>query len=261
MSWPALPARERDIVELVRSTGHVAIDTLAQRFSVTPQTIRRSVNQLCELGLLRRVHGGVDVPGGHGNLPYQRRQVLNLAAKQRIASAVAAFIPDGASVSIGLGTTPEQVALALRGHQGLKVLTNSVNVINALAGAPLASLAIAGGTLRRSDLDIVGSAAVAFFSAFKTDYAVFGVGGIDRDGSLLDFHPDEVAARQAMAANSRCTVLVADASKFGRNAVARGGRLGDMDHLFTEHALPGDYAEALGCGDTTVHLAATEGTR
>ena len=48
--------RTRAIVELVRTDGFQAIDTLALQFGVTPQTIRRDVNLLCDRGLLRRRH-------------------------------------------------------------------------------------------------------------------------------------------------------------------------------------------------------------
>lgn len=255
MIWPCLDAREREILEQVRRSGFVGIDELAQRFDVTPQTIRRCVNQLSEQGLLRRVHGGVDLPSPAGNLPYQRRQILNLEAKRRIASAVAAFIPAGASVSLGIGTTPEQVAFALRHHTQLRVITNSLNVANAVAGCPGIELTIAGGTLRTSDLDVVGSAAVNCFAAYKTDFAVFGVGGIDRDGTLLDFDADEVSTRLAMATHCRSTLLVADVSKFGRRAVARGGRLTDADHLFIDAPVPADYLEALGEHRPVAHVA------
>ncbi|KAF7598947.1 MAG: DeoR family transcriptional regulator [Candidatus Dactylopiibacterium carminicum] len=255
MPQPLLDARAREILELVRRDGFVGIDELALRFEVTPQTIRRCVNPLCEHGLLRRVHGGVDLPAPTTNLPYQRRQILHLPAKRSIAAMVAAFIPDGASVSLGIGTTPEQVAVALRRHTRLRVITNSLNAANALAGQPGIELIIAGGTLRTNDLDVVGSAAANCFAAYKTDYAVFGVGGVDHDGTLLDFDTDEVTARLAMMRNCRSALLVADATKFGRGALARGGRLADADHLFTDTLPPAGYLDAIPERRPQLHVA------
>ena len=250
-----LDERQAAILELVRERGFAAIEVLADRFAVTPQTIRRAANRLCEQGLLRRVHGGVALPAAMQNLAYEGRQVLNLEAKQRIARAAARFIPDGASLFIGLGTTPEQVALALAGRRDLHVITNSLNVAAALARNPAIEITIAGGTLRPRDRDVIGEAAAIFFGRFKADFGVFGVGGIDEDGTLLDFHLGEVEARQAMHANCRTSVLVADGSKFGRNATARGGRLDEVDHLFTDIEVPRDYAELVAASGVALHVA------
>lgn len=248
-------SREQLILDLVRGQGLADIGALARQFGVTPQTIRRGVNRLSERGLLRRVHGGVTLPAAATNLPYETRQVQQLEGKRRIAAAVAAQIGDGASVAIGLGTTPHQVALALRGHRGLRVVTNSLRVVFALAGGEGLEIAVAGGFLRPADLDVVGEAAVQCFAGFKTDYAVFGVGGIDEDGTLLDFDPAEVAAREAMRLNCRQSLLVADASKFGRAAMARGGRLADMDHLFIDRLPSAPYLPLLNGTRPRVHVA------
>jgi predicted ArsR family transcriptional regulator len=41
--------RRRAIVEVVRRQGFAPIDALAQQFAVTPQTIRRDINELVHL--------------------------------------------------------------------------------------------------------------------------------------------------------------------------------------------------------------------
>ena len=128
--------RQAHILEIVRGEGFASIEHLATRFDVTQQTIRRVVNALCDQGLLRRIHGGVSLPVQNQNLAYGSRQGLNADAKQRIAQATARFIPDGASLMIGLGTTPEYVAQALSHRQDLRVITNNLNVAAAFAQNP-----------------------------------------------------------------------------------------------------------------------------
>ena len=53
-----LPPRQQQILELVRERGYVSIEEMATLFVVTPQTIRRDINQLADANLLRRYHGG-----------------------------------------------------------------------------------------------------------------------------------------------------------------------------------------------------------
>ena len=48
--------RQEKITQLVQSRGFVTIDFLAEEFGVTPQTIRRDINILSEMGLVRRYH-------------------------------------------------------------------------------------------------------------------------------------------------------------------------------------------------------------
>ncbi|MRK23326.1 DeoR/GlpR family DNA-binding transcription regulator [Pseudomonas sp. JG-B] len=230
-----LGPRQQDILDLTRERGYVSIDELAQAFGVTPQTIRRDINQLAEHGLLRRTHGGAASEGSSTqNTAYAMRAGQNRDEKQRIADAVAEYIPDHASLFINIGTTTEAIARALMGHKGLKVITNNLHVAAQLADKPDFEVLVAGGTVR-SDGGIVGQAAVDFIQQFKVDYALVGISGIDEDGSLLDFDYQEVRVSQAIIENARQVFLAADSSKFGRNAVVRLGALSLVDRLFTDH--------------------------
>ena len=128
--------RQNHILSLVRRHGFVSIEALAQQLEVTPQTIRRDINELCEDARLQRYHGGAGLPSSVENLSYSTRQVLCLEEKKRIAREVARHIPDHASLFINIGTTTEEVAKALLDHAGLRVITNNLNVANIMSGNP-----------------------------------------------------------------------------------------------------------------------------
>ena len=123
-----LTPRQADIVTLAKSEGRVSVEALADRFNVTPQTIRKDLNDLCERGVLQRYHGGAVLASGIANFGYEARRSLATEEKRRIGLRAAALIPDNSSILINIGTTTEQVAVALRGKQGLLAITNNINV-------------------------------------------------------------------------------------------------------------------------------------
>ena len=241
----SLPPRQQSILERARERGYVSIDELAQAFAVTPQTIRRDINQLAEQGLLRRTHGGAASEASSiQNTAYAMRAGQMRDEKQRIAEAIAASIPDHASLFISIGTTTEAVARALLGHRHLKVITNNLHVAATLADKADFEVLVAGGSVR-SDGGVVGQAAADFIQQFKVDFAVVGISGIDEDGSLLDFDFQEVRVSQTIIDNARQVFLAVDSSKFGRNAVVRLGSLSLVDRVFTDHAPPAAIAQQL----------------
>ncbi|TKB11855.1 DeoR/GlpR family DNA-binding transcription regulator [Desulforhopalus sp. IMCC35007] len=234
-----LSERQSKILERARESGRVEVEELSSRFTVSPQTIRKDLNELCDKQLLQRVHGGAIVGSGIENVSYEARRMLAPAAKKAIAISAAALIPDNSSLLLNIGTTTEQVAHSLNNHRGLLVITNNINTIEIMKHFPNIELIIAGGQVRRSDGGIVGVAAVDFINQFKVDYAVIGVSAIDEDGALLDYDFREVRVAQAIIKNARHVILVADAMKFERSAPIRIGHISQITTLVTDKGLPG----------------------
>ncbi|MFE0758277.1 DeoR/GlpR family DNA-binding transcription regulator [Inquilinus sp. NPDC058860] len=248
-------ARQSQIVELVRQEGYVTVETLADRFQVTPQTIRRDISLLQDRALLRRFHGGVTAPGSVENFAYSTRQVLCLEEKRRIARLVARQVPDNASLFLNIGTTTEEVARALLGHRGLRVITNNINVANILYSNASCEVIVAGGVIRARDGGIVGEATLDFVRQFKVDVGIIGISGIDEDGTLLDYDYREVRVARAIIDNSRQVFLVADHTKFGRNAMVRLASIGEVHALFTDRVPPAPFREAIAATSCRIHVA------
>ncbi|MEE4355271.1 MAG: DeoR family transcriptional regulator [Desulfococcaceae bacterium] len=251
----AVLRRHEQIVKRVQEQGFVTIENLAAECDVTPQTIRRDINTLCDEGLVQRYHGGAGPTSSTENVAYSERKVLGLAEKQRIAHMLAAHIPDKASLFMNIGTTTEEVAKALLDHKGLRVITNNLNVAAILSRNTDFEIIIAGGLLRHRDCGIIGDAAIEFIRQFKVDYGIIGISGIDLDGTLLDFDFREVRAARAIIDNSRKVFLAADHSKFGRNAMVRLGAISEINALFTDRQPPPQLAEILSAADVKVYVA------
>jgi DeoR family glycerol-3-phosphate regulon repressor len=229
--------RQAEIIEIAARQGKVTVEGLAEHFSVTLQTIRRDLSELDEAGLLNRVHGGAMAASGTSNFAYEDRRAHQTEAKDRIARACAATIPNDCSVFLNIGTSTEAVAKQLMNHENLLVVTNNLNVANILSQSPKIEIFVTGGTLRKADNGLIGPLAVETIKNFKFDYAVIGCSALDLDGEVLDFDVQEVGVSQAIIARSRTTNLVADHSKFERSAPARICSLGDLNGFFTDRAL------------------------
>lgn len=250
-SMPLTP-RQSDIVSLARETGRVSVEDLAGQFGVTVQTIRRDLGELCDTGYLDRTHGGAAIPSGITNIAYEDRRRVNAVAKEAIGRATAALIHPGASLFLNIGTTTEAVARALRDVPNLMVVTNNLNVAQILGSHPSAEVIVTGGRLRRSDGGLVGDLAVQTLRQFKVDFGIIGTSAMDHQGELLDFDPDEVRVSQAILAQSRVSMLVADQGKFDRAAPVRITNLARMDHWVTDVMPPSPIQ--LDCKENHVRL-------
>ncbi len=247
-----LNPRHTQIVESAKVAGRVSVDELAVRFKVTPQTIRKDLNDLCRARILSRIHGGAIFPSGTENMEYEQRRLISESEKRDIGRAAAELIPDNASLFINIGTTTEAVSHALLQRAGLMVITNNINVANRLRVYPQFEVIIAGGVVRASDGGIVGEAAVDFMRQFSVDYAVIGVSAIDQTGALLDYDFREVKVARAIIENARHVILVADSTKTERTAPVRIAHLSQVGTVVTNHCKNEELRKICAENDVTL---------
>ena len=242
----SVKTRHNAMLDALRELGSTSLESLAERFGVTLQTVRRDAQQLAQSGQLVRFHGGVRLPiSTTQNIGYGQRQAMQAQAKARIAQAVAKQVPNHCSLILNIGTTTEAVAKALLAHQGLRVITNNLNVAATLADKADFDVVVTGGSVRSTDHGIVGETAVDFMRLFKADIAIIGISAIELDGSLRDFDYREVKVARAIIEHARSVWVVADHSKFGRQAMVHQARLDEVDAIFTDVQPGAAYVQLL----------------
>ncbi len=249
--------RHEEILVLLRRQGAVEVEDLATRFGVSTQTIRQDLRDLGRQGLLKRTHGGARRLASVNTRDYRERRLHRGPEKAAIGSLAASLIPNDCSLALNIGTTTEQVALALAEHEGLMVMSNNINIITQLSGRAGMDLVLVGGRVRQSDGAVVGDDAVEFISRYKVDYAVIGASSLDDDGAVLDFDAREVSVARAILKNARTRILVADASKFEVNAPVRICSVGEVDFFVTDSAPPERFVAAARRSGTRILMAET----
>ena len=151
-----------------------------------------------------------------------------------------------------------EVAKALLDHKGLRVITNNLNVATVLSKNESFEVIITGGVVRSRDRGITGEATIDFIQQFKIDFGVISVSGIDWDGTLLDFDYHEIRVGRAIIGISRKVFLVADHTKFGREAMVRLCNIEEVDALFTDRRPQPSMTRMLSEADVILHVAKEE---
>lgn len=238
--------RHEHILALVREQHFMTVEQLAEALDVTPQTIRRDIQELSETRQLKRYHGGASVGDISGSVAQGKRKHCQ-NEKNAIARLIAAHIPDNSSLFISIGTTMEAVAAELvKQRKNLRIITNNIYVASITSARTDYTVIITSGVVRPLDGGITGVATVDFINQFKVDYAVMSTHGVESDGSLLDYDYKEVSVMQAMMTNARVRYLGVDHSKFNSNALVRLGDIGSFDKVFTDRVPEAAMQKVLG---------------
>ncbi len=230
----SLSRRQRDILDWLHEVDQLSTEQLAGHFNVSSQTIRRDINDLDEQGLVKRVHGGLSLPTNQHNKSFLQRSNVQIERKRRIAQAAVGLMQDDATIFLGYGTTVAEFARALPPDRPLRVVTNNIDAVRALADKPGIETWVAGGKLRPADRDVMGSATLDFLRKFRAHFSICGVGAVSADGTLYEFQPDEAELTQVLLTHSHRRLLLADSSKFLREAPCRVATLEQVDHFFTD---------------------------
>lgn len=211
--------RELEIVDQLRLTGgSCRIRFLAERIGVSEQTVRRNIRTLEEHGVVRKVHGGVQLLDAQYEAPFQTRMNTQPQAKRQIAACVADMIRDGDSLFLDIGSTTAFVAKALQKHRELLVVTNSIAVAHTLISRNGNRVFFAGGELRSHDGGSFGKNVIDFIHQFNVQYAVLSVGAINADsGFMLHDMQEANVSREAMA-RAQITIVAGDSDKLGHRA-------------------------------------------
>jgi DeoR/GlpR family transcriptional regulator of sugar metabolism len=237
--------RER-ITELVRANGVVRVEELARRFGVSSVTIRNDLAALAERGVLLRDRGGA-IAQAHTTfgLAFDERAKIHREGKRRIGEAAAQFIEAGDTVILDAGTTVMELARCFPPVSPLTVVTNAWNVAAQVGALPGVHVLLAGGSLSRETMSTAGPWTEHELNDLVVDKVFLGASSLDPDRGIVGRTVEVSRVKAAMIRAARQVILLADASKWGRNAFVRVAEWSSVHILITDADVPPEAANAV----------------
>jgi DeoR family transcriptional regulator, fructose operon transcriptional repressor len=250
--------RQQAIADLLTQRGRLSVNELADRFTVTTETVRRDLTTLERAGIVRRVHGGA-IPAASLSvleIAVNERDLAQSDQKDRVAVAALDLLPPtGGSVLLDAGTTTARLAGLLPIDATFTIFTNAVPIAGRLAGRPNVDLHVLPGRVRRTTQAAVGEETVEAIRRLRTDVAFVGTNGLSVAHGLSTPDASEAAAKSAMLRSAQRVVVLADSSKIGHESTVRFGDLEQVDVLVTDEGLSADDRATLTAHDIEVVVA------
>lgn len=203
--------RRRNIVAEVNLQGEISVETLAAQFETSEVTIRKDLTELEKNGLLLRKFGGaVRIPA-----EFEADQLAS-PAKLAIGKLAANLIKDHNRILIDSGRTTAAMIPSLNDKEGLVVMTNSLNIANAiqnLENEP--TLLMTGGTWDPHSEAFQGRVAEQALRSYNFDQLFIGADGIDINLGTTTFN-ELYGLSKVMAEVSREVIVLVESDKLGR---------------------------------------------
>jgi DeoR/GlpR family transcriptional regulator of sugar metabolism len=255
--------RHNSILEELLHNGRVTVEDLSQQLHVNSSTIRRDLERLDRVKLLRRVHGGaIPLDSLSYNtyaydITFQENMHKQVEEKGRIALAAARLIEPGDTIALSPGTTTTYLARSIRQFQiqNLSVITNSVNIAMELAGLPGINLTLTGGILLSNFFALVGPLAEEGFNQMYVSKAFVGVTGLSPEYGLTGPNQLEALTHRVTLQRARRTYVLADHTKLGQVALHYVLPISAMHTLITDHHASPEFLARLRTLGSEVQVA------
>ncbi len=221
-------SRRAHIVEELSERGRSKVTELAKDFGVSTLTIRRDLDELAEKGMVRRLHGSVELIDPLGG-PISSSAVL---AKRSIAEEAATLVEDGDTIFINTSST----ALSVIEHvtaENVTIVTNNGKALQ-ITPPPGVTIILTGGEIRLPKWSMSGEFALSTVRHINAAKAILGCSGFSADRGLTTLVSHETSVNSLMLDHSDMHIIVADCTKIGTNSSFRYGRAEQVDVLVTD---------------------------
>lgn len=235
------------IIKIVRESKFVSINGLLKTTKSSLTTLRRDINYLSGKGKIKKTRGGItfvqEMDNKHDTFLYKEREKRFPNTKESIGIAAQEFINNEEIIFITNGTTTYHVAKNIDENKHVAVITNGLDIVDALKNNPNINVILLGGIVNYSYSSIVGPSIPRMLDEFNPSKVIMGAGGITEEKGITIYDYIYASYLQKAIEGIKDIIVVADHSKFGRNVLSHIISLDKIGTIVTDENIPTEFVE------------------
>jgi DeoR/GlpR family transcriptional regulator of sugar metabolism len=246
--------RQVKILEAITKKQRIEVLTLASMLEVSSVTIRKDLDFLEQMGLIRREHGFacIDFRNHEGS-----ELARNYGLKQRIAKAAAATVEDNETVMIGSGSCCSILAEELANtKRDITIITNSVFLTNHIRHAPYGNIILLGGYYQHNSQILCGPITAKSAEMFSPDKFFISAVGFSEDFGFTSHDYIRAQTIRELSVHAKQVVMLFDSEKFESNGVVKLVKAEEISALYTDERIPPEKESYLLQKNVAVHKVA-----
>ncbi len=253
--------RHGALLEYLSRGGEASIADLSRNLGVSEVSIRRDLEHLAALNLLRRTRGGAHSVTQPGQTSvFDARLRTNLPGKAAIGALAAALVEPGDTILLDSGTTVLEVArhlpAALVNERGLTVVTRSLAIAAEFRQRARVRLFVLGGMYLHEFDTFVGEQVEHALRNLHVGAFFMGTDGVSAARGLTTDNALEAALYRTMVGIADRVIVVADSSKIGVEKLQATVPLEAIHTFVTDEAAPAEFIDVIRSRGVDVLTAA-----
>ena len=210
---------QKAILSFLEANHYAQITEISQKLYLSPSTVRRTLNELQDKGLVTRKHGGVQINNENNYFPsFRFRTHQNSIEKKKMALLAISLIQDGDVIFLDGSTSTFFIAEYLKSFKNLVVITNGIDTLSVLSKCGITAFSTGGMISPTNNSVLIGHNAIDSIKSFHANVSFLSAQSVDKNGTVYDCFNEENAIRQVMMENSTKKILLLDDSKLNKTS-------------------------------------------
>lgn len=237
--------RQRRILELLRTSGSLRTTETALFLDVTDETVRKDFEVLEKRGELIRIHGGASKPERiREEQPFSEREAVRRNEKQAIARLAAKRIQPNETIFLDASSTTLALTRFLP-EVPLTVVTNAINVVQALDSHPHIDLVCTGGLYEARSRSFIGLIAEKSLQRYNIHRLFVSGNGVHLERGISERNARQAAFKERLIACSEDVIMLADHTKLGEKSSFFFGAVTALSCLITDAGADAEFITRL----------------